>query len=66
MTIKQAATIIGCTERHVRLLASQGKIAGERLAKHMLLLRRDSVEAFASSPRHAGGRPRKKGGDDAS
>jgi excisionase family DNA binding protein len=67
VTIQQAARIIGCTERHVRLLAHQGKIASDRLGKHMLLLRRDSVEAFAASPRHAGGRPRKapEGASDA-
>lgn len=48
MNIKQAAEVIGVSTRHVRRLASKGRIKGE-LDGQTWTLHRPSVVAFASS-----------------
>jgi hypothetical protein len=58
ITTREAAAIIGCSEAHVRWLASRGHIDAQDFSG-VWAIDRDSVERFAKTPQKIG-RPRGK------
>jgi excisionase family DNA binding protein len=59
ITVKQAAAILDCTEAHVRLLISRGRIKAEPFG-HVYLVNAASVAHYLKYERQPGrGRPRK-------
>ena len=59
ITVKQAAEILDCSEAHVRLLITQGRIEAKPFAR-VYLVNRASVEHYLKHERQPHrGRPRK-------
>jgi excisionase family DNA binding protein len=59
ITVKQAAAILDCTEAHVRLLITRGRIEAKPFG-HVYLVNAASVAQYLKHERQPGkGRPRK-------
>lgn len=60
LNVREAASVIGCTEGRICQLLRAGVVRGEKLNERAWLIYRDSAEAYARSPRLVG-RPRTVG-----
>ena len=58
-SVREAAVIIGCTEGHVRMLISMGKIQSEKFGERMNIIHIREVDRVRDIP-YRTGRPRKK------
>ena len=59
LSVTEAATILGCTTSHVRLLLSEGTLEGQKLHERAWAVSRKSLNAYAKREITVG-RPRKK------
>lgn len=57
MTSTEAAELIGCSSAHVRFLANEGHLTGEKVGPRMWLIEKKSAQDFAKKPAKVG-RPR--------
>lgn len=63
MTSTEAAELIGCSSAHVRFLAIEGHLVGEKVGPRMWLIEKKSAQNLAKNPAKVG-RPRKNSKND--